>query len=262
MRAMTKAMGGVLVLLSLQAQAKEACAVRSATRTVPLIELYTSEGCSSCPPADRWFSRRLGQGDANGLAFHVDYWDDIGWPDRFASAAYTRRQRARVAATGGSTVYTPQVMLGADVRAGWRADRGFDAAVRQASEAAPVGLALQLQRSGPGWRVRLGAARAGAPAVGARASVAPAAQVWLASYVDGQTTQVGAGENRGVTLRHDHVVRQLWGPWPLGAAPLVQTVEVPAETAPWGVLAFVQAADGRVLQSLDLPQTTCTAADG
>ena len=66
--------------------ADELCGVRSGGQIVPLIELYTSEGCSSCPPADRWLLRELqrDQHQANWLAFHFDYWDDLGWPDRFA----------------------------------------------------------------------------------------------------------------------------------------------------------------------------------
>ena len=70
-----------------------ACAAQSGARLVPLVELYTSEGCSSCPPADRWLSRRYRGGDANYLAFHVDYWNDDGWRDRFSSRAYTRCER-------------------------------------------------------------------------------------------------------------------------------------------------------------------------
>ncbi len=76
----------LLCFLAPVASAAELCSVRSGAQTMPLVELYTSEGCSSCPPADRWLSQRLASdGDAtNWLAFHVDYWDDLGWPDRFA----------------------------------------------------------------------------------------------------------------------------------------------------------------------------------
>lgn len=253
MRLMIWALGGALALVGLQAGATEGCAVRSGAATVPLVELYTSEGCSSCPPADRWFSKRIQDAGINGLAFHVDYWDDIGWPDRFASAAHTRRQRARVAVTGGDTVYTPQVMVGRDVRANWHSDSRFNAALRQAGQPAPVGLALRLQPNGSGWQVRLGAAPV------ARAADVGTAQVWLARYLDNQTTQVRAGENRGVTLHHDHVVQRLWGPWPLRVDTLTQVVELNAEAAPWGLVAFVQAADGRILQSLALPAAMCAA---
>jgi len=70
----------------------QTCSARSGDLRTPLVELYTSEGCSSCPPADRWLSARARASDANWLAFHVDYWDDIGWPDRFASPLFSQRQ--------------------------------------------------------------------------------------------------------------------------------------------------------------------------
>ncbi len=99
---------GVLVFgMTFQASATEACSARSGPTDMPLVELYTSEGCSSCPPADRWLTGQLKDRRANWLAFHVDYWDSIGWPDRFGSPANSQRQRQRVGAHGGDTVYTP-----------------------------------------------------------------------------------------------------------------------------------------------------------
>lgn len=229
--------------------APSACSVRSGDRVVPLVELYTSEGCSSCPPADRWLSGRVADGGdgANWLAFHVDYWDALGWPDRFASPRHTERQRARVAATGGSTVYTPQVMIGPQVRVTWRAApmlrRALDASVGPAR----AGLALTLARAPGGDVLRLGAA----PVAGA-----PAAEVWLARTVDGRTSAVRAGENAGATLRHDRVVVGLWGPWRLAAAPVAETVALPAGSD-GDFTAFIQTADGRVLQSLRLAGAAC-----
>jgi hypothetical protein len=240
------------LLASLPVAAADRCSARSDARAVPLVELYTSEGCSSCPPADRWLSQRLGREDANWLAFHVDYWDDIGWPDRFASPLYSQRQRQRVGALGGSTVYTPQVMVGDDVRVSWRSEDRFQRALDGARRPAEAGLALQVQPRGDGLRVQLGAARSD--------GAATAAQVWLAQYVDGQTTQVRAGENRGATLRHDRVVRKLWGPWRLDGTPLSRNQEVPAIAGRWGLVAFVQDERGRTLQSLQLPASQCTAA--
>src|SRR3569832_1871687 len=89
-------------------------AVSGASRN-SLLELYTSEGCSSCPPADRWLSHLPDDAGVVPLAFHVDYWDRLGWRDPFAQAAFSQRQRARNNGTGW--VYTPQVMLdGKDYR--------------------------------------------------------------------------------------------------------------------------------------------------
>lgn len=252
--AMTGSMA-MLLLAQMPALAAPTCTARSGPETVPLVELYTSEGCSSCPPADRWFSEHASapadDGSANWLAFHVDYWDSIGWPDRFASAAYSQRQRARVGAAGGSTVYTPQVMVGTQVQASWHA--GIGPALRQARTASTAGLALQLQPVANGWQVALGASRAGS-------SPAGDAQVWLAQYSDDQNSEVRAGENAGVKLHHDRVVRRLWGPWSLtGTAAVSQQVAMTAPSPRWGVTAFVQDAQGRVWQSLNLPARSCAA---
>jgi hypothetical protein len=92
---------------------KAVCKAESPVALTPVIELYTSEGCSSCPPADRWLSSlkaRAAGGGAVVQAFHVSYWDYIGWIDRFASPAHTVRQRAIAAQNGKSGVYTPQLV--------------------------------------------------------------------------------------------------------------------------------------------------------
>jgi hypothetical protein len=253
----------LILLLSTasNAIAGDGCVARSGPRATPLVELYTSEGCSSCPPADRWLSTqvrgtRTRNARANFLAFHVDYWDDIGWPDRFASARYSRRQRARVEAVGQRTVYTPQVMLGSRVQAPWRNRRGWQALLEQARQPAAAALTMHLLPTATGWRASIGAAPVAAQAGGAR--------LWVARYVDAQISDVQAGENRGITLHHDRVVRQLSGPWALPASGAVSRhIELPAESAPWGITAFVQDARGNVLQSLGLPASKCarTRAD-
>lgn len=248
------ALGLGLGVLPVAGKAADSCSVHSGRTVVPLIELYTSEGCSSCPPADRWLSHKASDVEANWLAFHVDYWDDIGWPDRFASPRYSKRQRQRVGALGGSTVYTPQVMVGSEVRVSWRSDDRFQTVLRDAGGNAEAGLALRAQPDGSGVDVRLSAVRS----QGSNSE----AKVWLAQYVDGQSTQVRAGENRGATLRHDRVVRNLWGPWKLDGTPLSRRQQVKALVGQWGLVAFVQDARGRTLQSLQLPASDCSATDG
>src|ERR1700681_2545943 len=106
------ASAAVLSLVSLAAHA--ACEAKSPAHAVALVELYTSEGCDSCPPADRWLSQIDDARDAHrvvALALHVDYWDRLGWKDRFASATYTERQREQTRRQGAAFVYTPQVLL-------------------------------------------------------------------------------------------------------------------------------------------------------
>lgn len=107
------------------ADAATCIATSGATRN-RLLELYTSEGCSSCPPADRWLSQLPRDSRDSGvvpLAFHVDYWDRLGWKDRFAQAAFSQRQRDRN--RGPGWVYTPQLMLDGEDFRNWH--RGLPA---------------------------------------------------------------------------------------------------------------------------------------
>lgn len=252
MRSVSFAFAMVFMAAGADAAAADGCSVRSGGRIVPLIELYTSEGCSSCPPADRWLSERIRSGEhrANWLAFHVDYWDELGWPDRFASPRHTERQRRRVNAAGESTVYTPQVMIGRQVQTVWRASPAVARALDAAGGVAEVGVALLLERQGNESTVRLGVARSASPA-------GKPASVWLAQTIDAQETRVRAGENAGATLRHDRVVAKLWGPWPLDREPLSKALAVELGQGDWGLTAFVEAADGRLLQSLRMTGANC-----
>ena len=180
-------------LQPLAASAVEAaCAVQSGARQTPVIELYTSEGCSSCPPADRWLSTLKGQ-SVVAQAFHVGYWDYIGWVDRFASPAHTARQRELAAHNGLNNIYTPQLVRdGRD----WRErDQGVAATE-------PALARISLQRTGPSGRTEAFEARV--------TPVAPGA-AWTAYWTvteHGHVSRVQAGENAGETLKHDFVVRQ------------------------------------------------------
>lgn len=87
--------------------ANPSCETRSGERLTPVVELYTSEGCSSCPPADQWLSTLKGK-SVVAQAFHVGYWDYIGWVDRFAKPQHTERQRQLAVANGLRSIYTPK----------------------------------------------------------------------------------------------------------------------------------------------------------
>ncbi len=221
--------------------ADAACRADSPATPPRVVELYTSEGCSSCPPADRWLSSLKGRADVLALAFHVDYWDRLGWPDRFASPAYTQRQYAVARRLGAAQVYTPQVLVdGAD----WRRWPALPAAPKGAAGAAPR---LSLWRDGEVLRLRVDAAAAG---TGARW-----AGYW-AVLEDQHDSRVSAGENRGEHLRHDHVVRLLQpvAAWDVGAglqAQLAVSRGVPAHPRR---VAFVllDAATQRPLQAVQL----------
>jgi hypothetical protein len=199
----------VLVILAawLQTDAQAAaasCTVHSAPTATPVVELYTSEGCSSCPPADRWLSRLKAEPDVVALAFHVDYWDRLGWKDRFASPAYTRRQAEQQPSNGARFSYTPQVVVDGADRRDWPGIASFGQ--RRAAVAA---VALTLARDGE--------------RVTATVVPAPAAPKHLAAYwavtEPGHATAVKAGENDGAILQHDYVVREYRtvAPWPAQA---------------------------------------------
>lgn len=165
--------------------------------TVPVIvELYTSEGCNSCPPADRWLSKVVAERkDSNfiALAYHVDYWDYIGWKDAFAQPAFAQRQGALARAGGASGVYTPQIFVNGRDDRSWT--RGASALSAKAS-AATVKFSVTTSWSADGVDFSGKLAE-------------PSAHVRLRYAVteNGLVTAVKAGENRGETLRHDAVVR-------------------------------------------------------
>jgi hypothetical protein len=174
-----------------QAQA-QTCSATSGSTPPQVVELYTSEGCSSCPPADRWLSTLKGQPGVLALAFHVNYWDRLGWPDRFASPEATARQYQLAQAAGSRNVYTPQVIVnGRD----WRDWPRLPAAV--------TGVAPRLTLSRDGNQVVAQVEGGGS---------GQWAGYW-AVLEDQHVSQVRAGENAGETLRHDHVVR-LYKPVP------------------------------------------------
>ena len=133
-----------LLLIPMAAEATQ-CSTQSGPRTTALVELYTSEGCSSCPPADRWLSGLTGRYPAGSLvplALHVDYWDYIGWKDPYGKRENSLRQRKLTQLQRLAFVYTPQVVLqGRDFR-GWNR-KAFDEALARIN-AQPARASLRL----------------------------------------------------------------------------------------------------------------------
>ena len=164
---------------------------------VAVVELFTSEGCSSCPPADELLARLAGRPGVLALSFHVDYWNDLGWPDRFASAENTARQHAYALSLGARGLYTPQlVVAGADAFVGSDADHADASITRALAAAPPVPLTLRV-RTTPTEAV-----------VDYDAPGAPAGALLEVAVVErAATSEVHAGENAGRTLHHVNVVR-------------------------------------------------------
>jgi hypothetical protein len=233
----------------MQVAAAQDCSARSPAHTIALVELYTSEGCSSCPPADRFLSTRRAAGlradQAVMLSLHVDYWNDIGWKDPYSHPAFTARQRWLSDLARTRTIYTPEFFIGGKEARGW--SDGIDAAVTRVN-AMPARAGIAISMGKPGT--------AGLP-VQLAANGPAGARLYLALVENGVSTQVAAGENKGRTLRHDFVVRDWSAPVVLGAdgkATLTRSLPLPraAQSSSYGVAAFVQSEQGAVLQALSL----------
>lgn len=206
------------------------------------IELYTSEGCSSCPPAERWLEG-ITAAPASAwlpLAFHVDYWDALGWPDRLADRRHTERQR-QVARRARAAVYTPGVFVDGVEWRGWRTNS------RPSWPSAPA--------SGSDFAVAVNIDFAGGHLQWRVAASQPAHARWIALVQSGLRSEVAAGENAGRELRHGHVVR-----WLADASRASQgSSRLPADID-WRFTALVgweEAADGATRAALRLPLAAC-----
>lgn len=209
-----------------------AAGIVSAQDRPVVVEIFTSQGCSSCPPADKLVHElERSRPDVIALALHVDYWDYIGWKDPFANPAFTTRQRAYTRAAGSSTIYTPQIVVGGqDHVIGARPMELMKAVNKHANLPLPAKVALS--RSGD--RVTVEVTSAGPP-VGASI-------VEILTYTPSATTNIRRGENAGRTLDYHNIVRDLTvvGDWS-GAGPFRKTVRV-SEGAP--VVALVRRRSG------------------
>jgi len=241
----------LLLGLAITATAHAAqCVSESGSGTAALVELYTSEGCSSCPPADRWLAalgKRHSPANVVPLALHVDYWDYIGWKDPYGKREFSLRQRKLTQLQRMAFVYTPQVMLqGRDFR-GW-GSKAFDEAVARIN-AQPARASLKL--------AVLGADTASLEVEATAALARPSddAALYMAAYRSRLESRVKAGENRGRLLTHDYVVLEWQGPLAFTGTRLSERRKLPllpgAAAADSGVAAFVQdRRTGDVLQAL------------
>lgn len=181
-------------LLALPASAQSAsCKAQTGGARTTVVELFTSEGCSSCPPADTWLSSLKEAPQVVALAFHVDYWDYIGWKDVFANPAHTQRQRQWQARTASRAIYTPQVLVNGEA---WRR---WPSSLPASAKPHPLAPTLALSQSGQHVHAQL------SPNTEAKTPKALLQGYW-AVLEDGHRNVIKAGENDGRTLLHDHVV--------------------------------------------------------
>ena len=249
MRLTTKALFAFsLINLTIQPAFAAECSAKSGAQTVPLLELYTSEGCSSCPPADKWMSG-IKTEKVTPLAFHVDYWDYIGWKDKFSKAEYSDRQRKVAAFGGAGFVYTPQfVMSGRDFK-GWDNSRLNEKIESSQKLASRANLSLAAMQEN-GKMILKTSAQTTNP------TEAKNVDVFVAIYENKLVSQVKAGENSGRELKHDYVVREFFGAYQISNQnEFIKSFTLDAAWAKRdaGAVVFVQNSQtGEILQSLAL----------
>ncbi|HEX6103893.1 MAG TPA: DUF1223 domain-containing protein [Alphaproteobacteria bacterium] len=183
-----------LALLGSDAAPMRAAAADAAAPVV--VELFTSQGCSSCPPADAFLGELAQRRDVIALAFHIDYWDYIGWKDPFASPDFTKRQRGYAGALGLRSVYTPQMVIDGRVDAVGSHRTRVEELIRKSSFVSK--LAATLEPAAGRAKLILPEARLERPAT-----------IWLAIYDREERTKVKRGENAGHTLSDYNIVRAL-----------------------------------------------------
>lgn len=188
---------------------------QSAPGTV--VELYTSQGCSSCPRADAYLTKLASEPGIIALALHVDYWDYIGWKDKFGNPAFSERQRAYAHQVGSKTIYTPQMIVGG-VDQAIGSDPDTVSGMIRRHQAAEQTVVLHLARSG------------GSVVIDAAARVQPDAPlvVQLVRYIPSEQVAIERGENAGHTIEYTNIVTS-WarvGTWD-GRADLELTVPAP-----------------------------------
>jgi hypothetical protein len=170
-----------------------AASAQSATGTV--VELYTSQGCSSCPPADAYLTQLAREPGVIALALHVDYWDYIGWKDKFGHSAFSDRQRAYARVAGSRSIYTPQMVIGGvDEAVGSNPDR-VSGIIRRHQSADPM-VVLQLMRSGNSVKIHA------EPKVALDEDL----MVQLVRFHPSEHVAIKRGENAGHTIEYSNIV--------------------------------------------------------
>ena len=173
-----------------------------ATNVPSVIELYTSQGCSSCPAADALLEMYAGRSDVVALTLPVDYWDYLGWKDTLARPKHAQRQRSYAKARGDGRIYTPQMIVNGLSHAPGSSAPEIDKAIAETSrvlEGKRVNVSLKID----GSRIRIETPRAASPPDGGDATI------WLAIVQRKAEVPIRTGENRGKTLSYFNVVREL-----------------------------------------------------
>jgi hypothetical protein len=194
---MVAVMKTLALLVGLAVFSATAAAAQDKAASPVVVELFTSQGCSSCPPADALLGTFAGRDDIIALTFNVDYWDYIGWKDTLADPDFAERQRGYVAAMGARRVYTPQMVIDGSVDVVGSDRSGLLRAIAEQA-ATPPALPVRLTRESGKVVLRIGDGQ-----------VARGATIWLMQYDNRQDVAIGRGENGGRTITYSNVVREL-----------------------------------------------------
>jgi hypothetical protein len=189
---------GTLVLLGLSVPGHS----EPSARDPVLIELFTSQGCSSCPPADKLLNEYRDKPGVITLSFSVDYWNYLGWHDTLSSPANSERQRDYALARGDGRVYTPQVVVDGITHVNGANEAAIEMALRTATKRLKdVKVPVSMRAEGNSLVIDIGAAP--------KTSDMRQATVWLAVAKDKETVAISRGENRGKKITYSHPVREL-----------------------------------------------------
>lgn len=214
-------------------------------KPVVILELFTSQGCSSCPPADTLLSRigreRFAEGAVIPLAFHVDYWNSIGWTDPFSSRQWSERQGRYSAVRRTSQVYTPQLVLNGGAEVVGNDERAVRAEIARQLKAPRAG-AVAIEKVTPDAR---GVSLDLSASLNSSSPVS-SGDVYVVLFESGVTTAVKRGENSGRKLTNDYIVRSLTKGFSIrkGSATETHSLTIPIDPS-WqrkaiGVAAFIQ----------------------
>lgn len=221
-------------------------------RSPVVVELFTSEGCSSCPPADQLLSRLRQEKSENGaeiipLGFHVDYWNYQGWQDRFSSSQYSKRQETYAEELHTEGPYTPEMVVnGSQEFVGNDASRARSAISEAGAQAPSEQVSLKPE--------------AGKLIVNVTGQAQESGEAWLAITEDNLSSHVGAGENTGRTLHHDAVVREFKNIGRLQSGAFTKTLEIHLQRewkpADLHIVVFVQDPKmGKIAGAAEIPAT-------
>jgi hypothetical protein len=245
MQTMILAAFSALIISSASATPNSCSSQSTARKPRSLIELFTSEGCSSCPPADRWLSEQrksIERGDFSAIAWHVDYWDQLGWKDPFSIGAASRRQRW-LAGKSETQVYTPGVFLDGREWARWSAS-----AMPNRVPSSSPNLALKVERRNGKLQARTEVS-----------ALAENSTLVLVTQLLGRDSQVTRGENSGRLLRHDFSASEVLElALSASVGTQTQTLDLAWPAGSSAVTAFVQNPQGAILQSTQIFLDGCT----